>query len=129
MTCFLPVGPSTRPMTCFLYKGHSIICGAASFWSALGQFSLNRYRQIRYALGSPGEFAEKDEGCEPRSGENAGIAGPIVEGLRDHAFRRHGDERPGSVCLEDCHRVRAKVTQEVEGKSRDRRSNKRSTAP
>ena len=70
----------------------------------------------------PDEFAEQDEGCEPPSGENAGIAGPIVEGLRDHAFRRHGDERPGSVCLEDCRRVRAKVTQEVEGKSRDRRS-------
>ena len=116
-------------MTCFLYKEHSIIGGAASFWSVLGQFSVNRHREIGYALGSPGEFAEKDEGCEARSGENAGIAGPIVESLRDHAFRRHGDERPGSVCLEDCRRVRAKVTQEVEGKSRDRRSNKRSTAP
>jgi hypothetical protein len=31
-------------MSSFLYKGHSIICGAASFWSALGQFSLNRHR-------------------------------------------------------------------------------------
>ena len=43
-------------MSSFLYKGHSIkghsiICGAASFWSALGQFSLNRHRQTRYALG------------------------------------------------------------------------------
>ena len=60
-------------------------------------------------LASPGEFAEKDQGCEARSGENAGIAGSIVEGLWDHGFRRHRDERPRSICLEDCRRVRAKV--------------------
>jgi hypothetical protein len=33
-------------MSSFLYNGHSIIFGAASFWSALGQFSLNRHCQI-----------------------------------------------------------------------------------
>jgi hypothetical protein len=57
------------------------------------------------------EFAEKDEGCEAGSGEDAGVARSIMESLRDHGFRRHGDERAGSVCLEDCYRVRAEVTQ------------------
>ena len=50
-------------------------------------------------------------------------------GPRYSGVRRHGHERPGSICLQDCHRVGAKVTQEVEGKSRDRRGNKRSSAP
>ena len=53
----------------------------------------------------------------------------MVECLRDHGFGRHRDERTGPICLEDCRRVGAKVTQEVEGKSRRRRSTKCNTAP
>src|ERR671913_2290421 len=86
-------------------------------------------RCVSMAPASPGEFAEKNEGCEARSRENAGIARSIVKGLRDHRFRRHGDERPRSVRLEDCHRMRAKVTQQVKGKSRRHRSTERVTAP
>ena len=85
---------------------------------------LTAGRDLGFVARSQDEFAEKDEGCEPRSGEHAGIAGTIVEGLRDHTIRRHGDERPDFLGLEDCHRVRANVIQEVEGKSHDGRSDK-----
>src|SRR5688572_19155131 len=59
-------------------------------------------------LVSPGEFAKKHEGCEACSGEDAGVAGSIVKSFGNHRFRRHG-ERPGSVGLENCRCVRAKV--------------------
>ena len=59
---------------------------------------------------SSSEFAEEDQGCEARSGENAGITRSIVKGLRDHGFRRHRDERAGSKCFEHCCHVGPEVT-------------------
>lgn len=76
-----------------------------------------------------GERAEKDESCEAQGGENAGIAWSVVEGLRDHGFRRHRDERAGSVSHQDGCYARTEITQEVESQRSRRRRPERDSTP
>jgi hypothetical protein len=36
-----------------------------------------------------------------------------MEGLSDHSFSRHGDQRARTICLKDCRHVRAKFSHAI----------------